>query len=142
VKEKFPNHSIEIRDAGTCFSAGLHTACVFHAMRAAEIGVRALAAALQVQLETSIELTEWGVIQDKIDSKVKDLKQLPRSLKRDEDQRFYSEAAAQLRYFKAGWRIRAAHARATFNEQQALMALNHVREFFEAISTRLTESTR
>lgn len=139
VKRAFEGASAEIRYAGTSFAAGLYTASVFHSMRAAEIGVRWLAGSLKIEFMHPIELTEWGVIQDNIDAKIKEFKQLPRSTKRDEDQRFYSEAAAQLRYFKDGWRIRVSHARETFTEQQAITVIEHVREFFEALANRLPE---
>jgi hypothetical protein len=139
VKEKFAGPSAELRNAGTSFAVGLSTASVFHSIRAAEIGVRALALNLNVPFTHPIELTEWAVIQDGIDLKIKEMKQQARTLQRDEDQRFYSEAAAQLRYFKDGWRIRVAHARETFSEQQALTVMEHARAFFETISTRLAE---
>lgn len=139
VKLAFPSCSAEIRLAGSSFAASLYTACIFHAMRAAEIGVRALATDLQIQFPHPLKLTEWGAIQDKIDTAVKAIKQQPRTTKRDDDQRFYSEAAAQLRYFKDGWRLRAAHARETFTEQQAATVIEHVREFFETVAVRLSE---
>jgi hypothetical protein len=139
VKDAFPNCSAEIRAAGTCFAAGVHTACVFHSMRAAEIGVRVFGNALQVELKHPIKLSEWGAIQGEIDKKISDIRNLPRTMERDADQRFYSEAAAQLRYFKDAWRVRVAHAREIFTEQQALTVMDHVREFFETISARLKE---
>jgi hypothetical protein len=82
-------------------------------------------------------LTEWGVIQGGIDKEIKDIGQQKRTTQRADDQEFYSEAAAQLRYFKDGWRLRAAHAREVFDEGQALTALDHTRAFFETIATRL-----
>lgn len=139
VKWAFPGGTSELRSAGTCFTAGLHTGCVFHSMRAAEIGVRAFGNALQIELKHPIELTEWEHIQDRIDLKIRHMKNLPRTTGRDDDQRFYSEAVAQLRYFKDGWRVRVAHARETFTEQQALTVMDHVRAFFETIASRLSE---
>jgi hypothetical protein len=74
------------------------------------------------------------VIVDQIDSKIKAISQKPRSIEREADQRFYSEAAAQFRYFKK-W---AADAREGFNETEAKRALDHVRDFFESLSLRLS----
>lgn len=139
VKFGFPSVAGELSNAATCFALDQFTASVFHSMRAAEIGVRALATSLKVELKHSIELTEWGVLQGEIDKKIRDISQKPRTTERDEDQKFYSEAAAQLRYFKDGWRIRVAHARATFNEGQAQTALDHTCAFFETIAQRLKE---
>ena len=44
VIEVFPNSYQEIRAAGSCLASGLPTACVFHSMRAAELGLKVLGA--------------------------------------------------------------------------------------------------
>jgi hypothetical protein len=137
----FPLASEEIRSAGTCLAAGLHTACVFHAMRAAEIGVRVLGTKLNITLPGPIEQAEWQQILNAIVPKIRDIENLPKTTPgRDEDLQFYSEAAAQFRFFKNGWRIRVMHARATYNEPQAKEALEHVRSFFETLAERLSEA--
>jgi hypothetical protein len=106
-------------------------------MRGAEIGVRSLASELGgIVFSTDITLVEWAQILDKIDSRIRDMKQLPKGVKKDEDLQFYSEAASQFRYFKDGWRVRVAHARATYDEQQALNVLDHTMTFFLTLATR------
>jgi hypothetical protein len=110
-------------------------------MRAAEIGVRALGTELGVTFSFGIELAEWHNIPDQVESKIRDLKNLPRSPQKDADLEFYSQAAAQFRYFKDGWRVRVAHARATYDEEQAREVVDHVRSFFETIAKRLKEPT-
>jgi hypothetical protein len=120
----------------------MYTASVFHAMRAAEIGVRSLGAALKITIKSGkpIELAEWREILDGVAVAVRDIESLPNSTPtKDADLLFYSEAAAQFRFFKNGWRVRVAHARATYTEPQAKEALDHVRSFFETLATRLTE---
>jgi hypothetical protein len=85
--------------------AGLHTACVFHAMRAAEIGVRALGTDLNIKIKNGkpIELAEWREILDGIATAVQDIENLPNSTpSKDADLGFYSEASAQFRSFKNG----------------------------------------
>lgn len=140
VIKAFPKASEEIRTAGTALAAGLNTACVFHAMRGAEIGVRALGAALNIQLAKPIELAEWQEILNGITPKIRDIENLPNSTpNKDADLHFFSEVAAQFRFFKNGWRIRVAHARATYTEPQAKEAIDHVRSFFETLATRLAE---
>jgi hypothetical protein len=139
VKAAFLSAFAELRSAGTAFSAGLNTASVFHSMRAAEIGVRALATALKVTFSFPIELAEWGRIVSEIEPKIKIIEQQPRSTERDQDLEFYGSAAAQLRYFNDGWRIRVAHARAIYDELQARIALQHAGDFFETIAIRLRE---
>jgi hypothetical protein len=96
-----PESKREIQLAGSCLATGSSTACVFHAMRSAEIGVRILGGVLGVTFpDKPIELAEWQQIPDQADSKIKAIGQQPKSPQRDEDQTFYSMAAAQFRYFK------------------------------------------
>jgi hypothetical protein len=139
VLAAFPSASKEMRMAGNCFACGVFTASVFHSMRAAEIGVRAMATELGVTFPFDMALAEWHNILDQIDNKIKEMKSLPKGTKKDEDLQFYSEAASQFRFFKDGWRIRVSHARATYGQSDSLRVLDHVKDFFTTLSTRLTE---
>jgi hypothetical protein len=144
VIDAFPKASQEIRQGGTCLSAGLHTACVFHAMRAAEIGLKALGAKHEIKIKSGkpLEQAEWREILDGLSTAALALENLPNvTLTKDGDLHFLSEAAAQFRFFKSGWRIRVAHARATYNEAEAIEAIDHVRSFFETLATQLREPT-
>lgn len=136
----FPLASKELISAGNSFAVGLATACVFHSMRAAEIGMRALALELGVSFpDKPIELAELHNILDKADSIVVDMKKLPKGTHKDEELKFYSQASVQLRYFKDAWRIRVAHARETYEDSQARRIFDHTLEFFEVLSLRLKE---
>jgi hypothetical protein len=140
AKTAFPSAYEELRNAGNALAADLNTACVFHSMRATEIGVRALGNALRVSFPTHpIDLAEWHNILDQADSKITAMKNLPKSTHKDEELRFYSEAAVQFRFFKDAWRVRVAHARAIFSESRAKEVLDHTRSFFGVIATRLSE---
>ena len=142
VTKAFPKASEEMRLAGTCLATGSHTACVFHAMRAAEIGLRALGTGFSVVLKSGkpLEMAEWREILDGLSAAVLAVENLPNSTPtKDADLLFLSEACAQFRFFKGGWRIRVAHARATYLEPQAIEALDHVRSFFEILAHRLKE---
>lgn len=139
VAEAFPAASQEIAVAGNCLAVGHFTASVFHAMRAAEIGVRVMGASLGVTFSYPLELAEWGKIVGEIEPKLEPLKAGPRSAQRDADLKFYSEAAAQFRHFNNGWRIRVSHARENYTEDQARTVIDHVRSFFETLATRLKE---
>ena len=115
VTGAFPTASKELVAAGNSLAVGLYTACVFHSMRAAEIGVRALGKELGVEFpDKPLELAEWQNILDNADSKIVSMKNLPRSTHKDESVNFYSQAAVQFRYFKDNWRVRVAHARETY----------------------------
>ncbi len=92
---------------------------------------------LGVTFPFDISLASWQNILDQIESKIKAMKDLPKSEKRDSDQRFFSEAATQFRYFKDGWRVRVAHARETYDEVQAIRVVDHVNDFFVTLAERL-----
>jgi hypothetical protein len=139
VTTAFPDASKELAAAGNCVAVGLYTACVFHSMHAVEIGVQAMAKALNVTFPYPIELAEWGKIIADIEPKINDLKLGPRSTQKDEDLKFYSEAASQFRHFNNGWRIRVAHARATYEEHQAIAVFDHTLSFFQTLADRLKE---
>jgi hypothetical protein len=136
----FPTASNEIIAAGNSLAVGLYTACVFHSMRAAEIGVRVLGKELGVSFpDKPLELAEWQNILDQADSKIVAMKALPRGTHKDEELNFYSQAAVQFRYFKDAWRVRVAHARGTYEESPALKVFNHTLEFFDTLAIRLKE---
>jgi hypothetical protein len=140
VSVSFPLTSKELISAANAFAAGLPTACVFHSMRAAEIGVRTLAKELGVSFpDKPIELAEWQNILDQADSKIVGMKSLSRGALKDEELKFYSQASVQFRYFKDAWRIRVAHARETYDDSQARRIFDHTLEFFETLSRRLKE---
>ncbi len=140
ITTAFPLASKELVAAGDCLAAGLYTASVFHAMRAAEIGVRVLGKELGVEFpDKPIELAEWQNILDQCDSKIVKMKELPRGTEKDGKLGFYSQAAVQFRYFKDAWRVRVAHARETYEETAATRIFSHTHEFFETLATRLKE---
>ncbi|MGC2223989.1 MAG: hypothetical protein WA624_17390 [Methylocella sp.] len=140
VTTAFPLASKELINAGNCLAAGFFTACVFHSMRAAEIGVRVLGKELGVSFpDKPIELAEWQPILNQVESKIGNMQKLPRGAPKDEELHFYSDAAKQFRYFKDKWRVRCAHARESYEESPATKALTHTIEFFETLATRLKE---
>ena len=135
----FPQASRELLHAGNCFAVGEYTACVFHSMRAIELGLRAMAAALNVMLPHPIELAEWAVLIKHIDVKIKEMQELPRGADKDEKVTFYANAASQFRYFRDAYRHHVAHARETYGEDQARSILDRTKEFLESLAPKLSE---
>src|SRR5260370_39367810 len=75
VYDVIPTARQDIRDAGNCLAFELHTACVFHLMRAAEHGLRTLARRLRVVVfhnkrPSALEEAEWNKIIDAVKVKV------------------------------------------------------------------------
>lgn len=64
VRDQFPNGNREARAAGNCLAINLPDASVFHSMRCAEYGMRALAKDRRIKFNNmeSIEFAEWGML--------------------------------------------------------------------------------
>jgi glycerol-3-phosphate dehydrogenase len=139
MKIGFPSASKELIHGGTCYAVGEYTACVFHAMRAAEIGLRAVAKHLKVQLSIALELAEWNTLIDLIDKHIKSLMGQPRTQIRDEEIKFFSDANSQFTNFKEAFRKHVAHARDSYEEVPSISILHRTREFLEALSSKVAE---
>jgi HEPN domain-containing protein len=139
ILKAFPGPHAELRSAGQSFAVGLYTATVFHAMRAVEVGLRSMASDLEVTLPEGIENAQWETLIRHIESKIQAMKDLPKTPEKADLLHFYSDASMQFRYFKDGWRVRAAHSKATFDEPQAKIAVDHAQEFFKMLATKLKE---
>jgi hypothetical protein len=140
ISSNFPMVTKELVASGNALAAALYTASVFHSMRAAEIGMRCLGKVLNVSFPNKpIELADWHNILEQADSKIAEMKKLPSGAAKDEELKFYSQAAVQFRYFKDAWRVRVSHARETYEERAAIRVFDHTVEFFEVLSTRLSE---
>ena len=137
----FPSAAAEMRSAGSCLASGMNTASVFHSMRAAELGLKALAKDLNLEFNKPIEQSGWMPLLNGIAGKIRDIENQKVSERptKEADLAFYSEAAAQFRFFKNAWRIAVMHARATFDEPQAKEIIDHVCSLFETLSERLSE---
>lgn len=140
AKQAFPSILDDVRDASSCYALGLYTASVYHLMRAIEIGLRKLADKLNVTFpKHPIDLAEMQTIIEQMESKIRDLQNLPRSTQKTEELTFYSSAAMQFLYFKDAHRVHVAHARRSYDENEALSIMNHIREFYNVISGKLSE---
>lgn len=128
----------DIAEAGKCLAFERGTAAVFHCMRVAEVGLQTLAADMGVTLKNGrpLDYEDWQGILKAIDDKVKELR-LDRTAENQESIQFYSEAAAQFRYFKDAWRNHVSHARKTYDPLQAESIFGHVREFMQDLATRI-----
>lgn len=143
VRVAFPTAEGDIKGAGNCFALGAFTAAVFHLMRAVEIGLRVLAKELRVTFPDPIDYQEWHTIIEKIQSEAttrcdrlqgREAKTAARS--------FYNGAVGEFRAFKDAWRNHVMHARDSYDEPQALSVMNHVGEFMQRLSAKLSERKR
>jgi hypothetical protein len=112
VGNAFPSAMYDIAEAGACLALDRASACVFHLMRALEVGLTVLGAKFGV----SLAHTNWGPAIEQIERKISDLhtdaswKALPDY---KEQQEFYAQAASHFRILKIAWRNYTMHNRET-----------------------------
>jgi hypothetical protein len=144
VRANFLSAKDDIREAVECYVLGCNTACVFHSMRIAERGLRVLAKDLGVTTigpqKHPLEFSEWGLILNAIDGKLKTIQQSPgRNAEKEAHSKFYADAASQANYLNEIWRKEVSHARGMYNAPEALNALMRTHDFMELLSQRLLE---
>ncbi len=131
VADRFPSAVVDVEEAGKCLALDRATACVFHVMRVLEVGLRALAADLQIgRLEEN-----WQRLLDQVRKAVN---ALPRSTP-DEKQRLSqrSEAAAHLQNVKDAWRNDVMHPHDVYTVEQAHDVFNHARALMASLASFL-----
>jgi hypothetical protein len=135
VDDAFPDARRDTMSAANSYIYDEPTACVFHCMRTAEIGLRGLAKRVMPSLLA--EKLEWGAIIRELRRKIEEQHQsgkkkvTPQRKKRLD---FYSEALDQCVYFK-GIRDDTMHPRPVrYEAADALKALTHVEEFMKLLA--------
>ena len=143
VADKFPTANKEVTSAGNCYATGNYTACVFHLMRAVELGARCMVKRLKVQAHLSgvpVELCEWGVIAGALQKGVDNLSSGSRTDKRKKEKHeFYSHALAVFRNFKDAWRNNVSHTRTTYMPGVTKDIMDNTRQFMQHLASRLRE---
>lgn len=137
--DNFPESSKDLIRAGNCFALGEYTASVFHSMCAAERGMRAWAIQLDITFSHPLNLADWKIVVEQIESKIKAMQNLSKSAQKDDVLSFCSAAGVHFRYLKDAYRIHVMHARETYDEGQALSIMEHTKEFLEGLSSKLKE---
>ncbi len=133
----FKNAKKDVEEAVDCYASEHETACVYHLMRVLEHGLRELAAAVNV----TFDVQQWQNVIDQIENQIAWFAtKFPSGITKNEWTKFYSEAARHFFFLKDAWRNHAAHNRVTYDETSAKGALEHVRDFMNHLSSRLSES--
>jgi hypothetical protein len=145
IWQKFPSAKEESKEAVYCYALDRNTACVFHSMRMAEIGLRALARRMRVKLPKRKKL-EWGEWQQILKEMSTHTDKLGSSLKagpaKDEILDFYSGAIGQFNGFKDEFRNQVMHVRRSYDEFDAESALTRVRNFMVKLARQIDERGR
>jgi hypothetical protein len=144
IFNSFPIASIELSHAGKCFAVGEYTACIFHSMRAAEIGLRALAYDRRIKFKkiAPLELKQWDEILEGLEKEEQQIQTYKKTKTREAQFEFYHGAMVELRAFKNMYRNRVMHARKIYDYEQAHIALFHVANFIKILSQKISETKR
>jgi hypothetical protein len=138
----FPEISRDVFSAIDCYALTHDTASVFHSMRIAEAGLRALAKERRIKLAKNKPL-EWGTWQEIIralDEQIKVIGSKRAGAAKDAALEFYSGARADLNGFKDEYRNLVMHVRATYDEFQSLRALTNAHAFMERIAAKINHT--
>jgi hypothetical protein len=139
ITDAFPECKQDSISAVDCYALGQNTASVFHAMRVAEHGLRALAKERKVTLPRNRQI-EWATWQDLIkalDAEILAIGNKKAGAPRDAALEFYSGARADLNGFKDEYRNLVMHVRASYDEFQALEAVQKVHAFMERVAVKI-----
>jgi hypothetical protein len=145
IWKSFPSVKEECEEAVYCYGLERNTACVFHSMRIAEIGLRALARRMKVKLAKGgrLEWAEWqqvlkemNVVCENIAAKMK------KGPAKDELLEFYRGAIGQFYGFKDEFRNQVMHVRRSYDEFEAERALVRVRDFMGQLGLKINQRGR
>lgn len=144
VFKSFPSARRDIIDAGNSLAVELNTAAVFHLMRAAEHGLRALARDRRVVLpkKAVLDLATWEDIIRQLEAAETAIQGYPKTLAREAQFEFYHGAMMEFRRFKNKFRNRVMHSREEYGPDEAHSAFIHVRDFLKLLASRISETRR
>lgn len=135
--DKFPTSARELERAGNSYAKGEPTACVFHAMRALEPALAALASPFGI----STAHENWHNIIQQIEANIRKLGDQPKTEQKIDDETFFGKAASYLYFVKNAWRNHVAHARESYSDGEANKVLERTREFIDSLCPKLGEAS-
>lgn len=142
----FPLAAAEVREAGACLALGRNTASVFHLMRAAEHGLRALAESVgAVDPAVPLEYQEWGKVLNAVEQKVESGTKGWGKAEWNNFQAFFNPTIRDYWALKDAVRNVCMHARSggTYNQHEALGIRQRVVECLQRMAVkRVSEGTR
>ena len=140
ISVAFPEVRTESYSSVDCYALGHSTASVFHSMRVAECGLRALAKERRITLpkNKAIEWATWQEIIKALDIEIKRIGETEKAGNaKDAALAFYSGARADLNGFKDEFRNLVMHVRGQYDEFQARRALTQVHDFMARLAEKV-----
>jgi hypothetical protein len=113
-------------------------------MRVAEYGLRALAFDRRVSIPKNkpIDLATWEDILKELEKTEAAIQNYPKTLAREAQYEFVHGAMMEFKRFKNVFRNRVAHTRQSYDRDEAMSVLNHVRAFMQILASRISEGKR
>lgn len=145
VWNRFPSAKEDIEEAVYCYALERNTACIFHLMRTAEVGMRGLARRLKVKMPNGkrLEWSDWGAILREMNKKIENFAQTMKAgPAKDDVLEFYRGSLGQFYAFKDEYRNHVSHKRKSYDENHAKHVLTHVCGFMQKLSARTDERGR
>jgi hypothetical protein len=144
IFDAFPSSKKEIEEGLDCYALGHPTACVFHMMRVAELGMRALARERQVSFpKHPLEWADWQNILYLTEKNAKAaINAMSRGPEKDAAAGFYNGAIADLHALKDMFRNSVMHMRRSYDDLEAQQAMNRVRDFMTGLARKIHEKTK
>jgi hypothetical protein len=141
VVKAFPSATTDLKESGNCLAAECSTAAVFHLMRGAEYGLRALAVDRQITLPKNQELglATWEDIIKQLETAELAIQGYPKTLAREKQFNFYHGAMMEFKRFKNVFRNSVMHTRDEYDRDQAHSAFVHVRDFLKILASEIAE---
>jgi hypothetical protein len=145
VFEAFPSAVGEVRAGIDCRAFGDLSGSVFHMVRAAEIGLRALARERGIKTIRSapVEYAMWGNIIGAIEAEAEKIRKdskIPAGPKKEAALAFYSAAASDLRAILKLFRDRSMHFRDKYDPGEAQSAIFRTKSFLEMLAPYINET--
>lgn len=137
VFNRFKRAQYDIKEAGNCLATGANTACVFHLMRVAEHGLRALARRFDIELVNTttrrpkpIEEATWQEIIDEVNLEIRNARNraTPAQEKRLEAYLHLNTACKAIKHL---WRNPVSHLRGSYTEEKAKIIYSSVRDLMQ-----------
>lgn len=137
-----PEINAEIKAAGNCIAADLSTAAVFHLMRVAEFGIRALVVHLGIPISNGeLQYEDWHGLIEKVEAaipaKIKETNGGDRGDKA-EAKEFYYGVMGEFRGFKDVWRNSVMHTRSSYTAKEAIGVFERVQDFMQRLAKRIS----
>jgi hypothetical protein len=135
---RFPSMVYEIDEAGKCHALSRSTACVFHLMRAMEIGVGAIARSLNIPDPVKPAERNWGAVLKSIKTEME--RRGAAGSWKSNDAILFAELYVSLDAVRVAWRNATMHVENKYVDDESEHIFVAVRGFLRKLSGRMDET--